>query len=332
MDIFLSAKKLSNFSKLIFFACLLDFFMFFWICIDIYIKEEKMQKFTFTTLLFMSASTMAMAAAPKAAAPAAKTVEPKTVVSEVNPSNPFYTPKAGKGMLTVESIWSRYKVTGENDTYFDSGNSMKGAGMYGITDNLSVVVKLNDDKASNLVNANVVTGNFASSPSVGVKYVGDDGMFRVGGEANYGFKLSEGAHTQSFDTLDAKLTAGIQEGPFTLAAFAKYVYAFDFREKEVNDVRRVTGWYYGLEGQYQVLDSLSVDFGWTHQFKHKVLFDDKKSDGYTNEADTFQIGLTWEAVDNFYVTPYFAYHKLGNKVKEMVKDASSYGLKFAVTF
>ena len=291
-----------------------------------------MQKFTFTTLLFMSASTMAMAAAPKAAAPAAKTVEPKTVVSEVNPSNPFYMPKAGKGMLTVESIWSRYKDTGENDTYFDSGNSMKGAGMYGITDNLSVVVKLNDDKASNLVTPNVVTGNFASSPSVGVKYVGDDGMFRVGGEANYGFKLSEGAHTQSFDTLDAKLTAGIQKGSFTLAAFAKYVYAFDFREKEVNDVRRVTGWYYGLEGQYQVLDSLSVDFGWTHQFKHKVLFDDKKSDGYTNEADTFQIGLTWEAVDNFYVTPYFAYHKLGNKVKEMVKDASSYGLKFAVTF
>ena len=305
--------------------------MFFWICIDIYIKEEKMQKFTFTTLLFMSASTMAMAAAPKAAAPAAKTVEPKTVVSEVNPSNPFYTPKAGKGMLTVESVWNRYKDTGNKDTYFDSGNYMRGAGMYGITDNLSVVVKLSDTEArSDLISRG--TGNFASSPSVGLKYVGGAGMFRIGAEANYGFELSEGGHTQSFDSLDAKLTAGIQEGPFTLAAFAKYVYAFDFREKGYDDTYRVTGWYYGLEGQYQILDSLSVDLGWTRQFKYKESYEVAKSEGLTNEMDTFQIGLTWEAADNFYVTPYFAYHKLGDKAKREIKDASSYGLKFAVTF
>ncbi len=282
-----------------------------------------MQKLTLTTLLFMTASTLAMAAAPKAE------------MTELNPNNPFYTPKKGKGILSVESVWERYRDTDETTSaYFDSRNAMIGEGMYGLTDKLSVVVKISDIYYKETVSA-FGTGRLASTPSVGVKYVDGVGMFKVGAEASYGFDLFEGQHEQSNDSLELKLTAGVQKGPLTLAAFGQFLHTFDYREKGWTDhTKRGTAWNYGLTGQYQATDTLSVDLGWTHQFKAKQSYAVYTTDRWTNEMDTFKVGLTWRATDTFYVMPYVAYHKMTDSLKEdfAVKDMSSYGLKFAVTF
>ncbi|MDD4519359.1 MAG: hypothetical protein PHI50_00540 [Alphaproteobacteria bacterium] len=288
-----------------------------------------MKKLLLSTLFLMTASTMAMAAPGYYS---------NMTPDEMNPTNPFYAPKKGKGLVTFETAWMRYQDgTGEN-TYFETANPVFFSGSYGVTDDFSVVLKINDEEGRSSYHS-MVTGKLASSPSVGVKYVSKMGKAMMAAEANYGFELSEGEYSESFDSVDGKVAVGFKEGDWTMAAFTKYIYMFDFRDSGSTNTRRMTGWYYGIDAQYQMNPYVSLDLGWIRGAKGKVAYRYTSTFKATNAVDTFHVGITYPVFDKkIYLTPYAEYHKFSSHMKEMtalyggVKNASSYGIKVSMPF